>query len=324
MPEPLRLKGIAASGGYAEGPLFPLHREDAAAIWREATPHDGSARRCERRSRMRSARIGDADRDAPAGERRDPRIPARDAGGQGADRAGLRGDRRRHRGRRRLGRRASMPRSSATRFPATTISGRAPPTSRTSASRCCAALTDGGDEASPPGAILFGDDIAPTRFLETDWSPGGGIALTAGSTASHVAMLARSRGVPMVVGLGAARRSRSTASRCSTPSMAASCSARRRRHRARSAAPRTTTARAAPAPTTSCCAPRRPQAGTAGARAGQHRRSRRRRRDRHRRLRRRRADAHRIPVRQGIRPARRGDAIRAPTARCSNGPAASR
>lgn len=64
------------------------------------------------------------------------------------------------------------------------------------------ALVDEGEEASPPGAILFGDDIAPTRFLDTDWSKGGGIALRAGSSASHVAMLARSRGVPMVVGLG--------------------------------------------------------------------------------------------------------------------------
>ncbi len=63
-------------------------------------------------------------------------------------------------------------------------------------------LTDVGAEASPPGAILVGDDIAPTRFLETDWAKGGGIALAAGSSASHVAMLARARGVPMVVGLG--------------------------------------------------------------------------------------------------------------------------
>ena len=45
--------------------------------------------------------------------------------------------------------------------------------------------------------------MTPTRFLETDWRHGGGIALSAGSAASHVAMLARSRGVPMVVGLGA-------------------------------------------------------------------------------------------------------------------------
>jgi phosphotransferase system enzyme I (PtsI) len=64
------------------------------------------------------------------------------------------------------------------------------------------ALTSAGGRAAPPGAILFGEDIAPTRFLATDWSAGGGIALSKGSSASHVAMLARSRGVPMVVGLG--------------------------------------------------------------------------------------------------------------------------
>ncbi|MDX8443456.1 phosphoenolpyruvate--protein phosphotransferase [Mesorhizobium australafricanum] len=65
------------------------------------------------------------------------------------------------------------------------------------------ALSEDSEAAAPLGAILYGEDIAPTRFLETDWSHGGGIALRAGSTASHVAMLARSRGVPMVVGLGA-------------------------------------------------------------------------------------------------------------------------
>lgn len=63
------------------------------------------------------------------------------------------------------------------------------------------ALTSANGIAVPPGAILFGEDIAPTRFLATDWSRGGGIALTKGSSASHVAMLARARGVPMVVGL---------------------------------------------------------------------------------------------------------------------------
>lgn len=54
----------------------------------------------------------------------------------------------------------------------------------------------------PPGAILAGEDLTPTRFLETDWSMGGGVALAAGGATSHVAMLARARGVPMVVGLG--------------------------------------------------------------------------------------------------------------------------
>ena len=64
-------------------------------------------------------------------------------------------------------------------------------------------LTFADRSTAPPGSNLFGDDIGPTRFLATDWSGGGGIALRKGSSSSHVAMLARSRGVPMVVGLGA-------------------------------------------------------------------------------------------------------------------------
>lgn len=52
------------------------------------------------------------------------------------------------------------------------------------------------------GAILIGDDVPPSLFLEADWSKGGAIALTQGSPSSHVAILARARGVPMVVGLG--------------------------------------------------------------------------------------------------------------------------
>jgi phosphotransferase system enzyme I (PtsI) len=68
------------------------------------------------------------------------------------------------------------------------------------------ALTSARDRTAPPGAILFGEDIAPTFFLATDWSAGGGIALSKGSSASHVAMLARSRGVPMVVGFGTAAK----------------------------------------------------------------------------------------------------------------------
>jgi phosphotransferase system enzyme I (PtsI) len=54
----------------------------------------------------------------------------------------------------------------------------------------------------PEGTILVADDLAPSRFLSMDWSAGGAVALTRGSPTSHVAMLARSRGVPMVVGLG--------------------------------------------------------------------------------------------------------------------------
>jgi phosphoenolpyruvate-protein phosphotransferase (PTS system enzyme I) len=54
----------------------------------------------------------------------------------------------------------------------------------------------------PPGAIVAAVDLAPSRFLAIDWSRGGALVLTAGSATSHVAMLARSRGVPAVVGLG--------------------------------------------------------------------------------------------------------------------------
>ncbi|MGE0212432.1 MAG: phosphoenolpyruvate--protein phosphotransferase [Parvibaculaceae bacterium] len=58
-------------------------------------------------------------------------------------------------------------------------------------------------ENRPKGAILAGEDASPTLFLETDWSEGGGLVLSEGSINSHVAILARARGVPMVVGVGA-------------------------------------------------------------------------------------------------------------------------
>lgn len=53
-----------------------------------------------------------------------------------------------------------------------------------------------------PGAVMIGRDLTPSRFLAVDWSKGGAVALSDGSPSSHVAMLARSRGVPMTVGLG--------------------------------------------------------------------------------------------------------------------------
>jgi phosphoenolpyruvate-protein phosphotransferase (PTS system enzyme I) len=57
-------------------------------------------------------------------------------------------------------------------------------------------------DSVPAGAVLLAADIAPSAFLAVDWSKGGGIVLGHGSPTSHVAMLARGRGVPMVVGLG--------------------------------------------------------------------------------------------------------------------------
>src|SRR5207253_10311229 len=52
-------------------------------------------------------------------------------------------------------------------------------------------------------SIVASEDISPSAFLAADWTRGGAIVLAAGSSASHVAMLARARGAPMVVGLGA-------------------------------------------------------------------------------------------------------------------------
>ena len=53
----------------------------------------------------------------------------------------------------------------------------------------------------PSGSIVVADDMPPSRFLGADWS-GGALVLSKGSPTSHVAMLARARGVPMVVGVG--------------------------------------------------------------------------------------------------------------------------
>lgn len=64
------------------------------------------------------------------------------------------------------------------------------------------ALSGAKSGKAPAGAVLLGNDITPTQFLAMDWKQGGGIVLHSGSSASHVAMLARSRGVPMLVGVG--------------------------------------------------------------------------------------------------------------------------
>ena len=57
------------------------------------------------------------------------------------------------------------------------------------------------DTRAPDGAVLFARELTPTQFLTVDWGQGGGIVLTEGSAASHVAMLARARGVPMLIGV---------------------------------------------------------------------------------------------------------------------------
>ena len=60
-------------------------------------------------------------------------------------------------------------------------------------------LAGEADQVVPAGVILAADDMPPSTFLATDWREGG-LVLRRGSPSSHVAILARSRGVPMIVG----------------------------------------------------------------------------------------------------------------------------
>ncbi|HEV8390865.1 MAG TPA: phosphoenolpyruvate--protein phosphotransferase [Dongiaceae bacterium] len=64
-------------------------------------------------------------------------------------------------------------------------------------------LSGGQQQSVPAGTVLVARDLPPSRFLGIDWQAGSAIALAGGSPTSHVALLARARGVPMVVGLGA-------------------------------------------------------------------------------------------------------------------------
>ncbi|MBV8926109.1 MAG: phosphoenolpyruvate--protein phosphotransferase, partial [Bradyrhizobium sp.] len=56
------------------------------------------------------------------------------------------------------------------------------------------------DHAVPSGMIVAAEDMPPSVFLATDWRDGG-LVLRRGSPSSHVAILARSRGIPMIVGV---------------------------------------------------------------------------------------------------------------------------
>jgi phosphoenolpyruvate-protein phosphotransferase (PTS system enzyme I) len=54
-----------------------------------------------------------------------------------------------------------------------------------------------------PAAIYADDELTPSRFLEIDWTRYVGAATRGGSAAGHVALLARARGTPLIVGLEA-------------------------------------------------------------------------------------------------------------------------
>src|ERR1700726_5151869 len=61
-------------------------------------------------------------------------------------------------------------------------------------------LAGESEQIVPPGVIVAADDMPPSTFLAADWRDGG-LVLRRGSPSSHVAILARSRGVPMIVGV---------------------------------------------------------------------------------------------------------------------------
>ena len=60
---------------------------------------------------------------------------------------------------------------------------------------------DARRDALPENCIVIADELTPSRFLELDRSRVGAVATFSGSTASHVAMLARAHGIPMLVQL---------------------------------------------------------------------------------------------------------------------------
>ena len=103
----------------------------------------------------------------------------------------------------RLGRPPSTSRSQTTIPHPTNICKRGLPIWRTCATGCYGLRGDAiAAPTVPGGAVICAEDLPPSRFLEIDWSSGGGVALLRGSPTSHVALLARSRGIPMVVQLG--------------------------------------------------------------------------------------------------------------------------
>jgi phosphotransferase system enzyme I (PtsI) len=61
-------------------------------------------------------------------------------------------------------------------------------------------LAGEADQIVPSGVIVAAEDMPPSMFLATDWRDGG-LVLRRGSPSSHVAILARSRGVPTIVGV---------------------------------------------------------------------------------------------------------------------------
>lgn len=198
MPGPLRLQGVSASAGYAEGPLFDLDHAKASYAGKASASEERAA--LEAAIAIATARlvamIETVDGDAAGILEFHTAMLEDDALSRPAFASIDSGQSAYSAWREALDAEISGYEASDQDY----FRARAADL-RDIRDQVLRALTLDSGGAAPAGCIFYGEDIAPTRFLETDWSNGGGIALTAGSTASHVAMLARSRGVPMVVGL---------------------------------------------------------------------------------------------------------------------------
>ena len=200
MPAPLRLRGIAASPGFAEGPIFPISETIGRYEQKKGAEAEREALRraiAEASSRLEGLMSRATDESAEmlefqlamlADDTLTEPAYAAISGGAAADIAWSRA----------LDAECAGYESSDNEY----FRARAADLTDIR-DQVLASLSGSLREVAPAGSIVYGHDITPTRFLETDWSQGGGIALTAGSAASHVAMLARARGIPMVVALPA-------------------------------------------------------------------------------------------------------------------------
>ena len=186
-----------------------------------------------------------------------------------------------------------------------------------------ARASDGADPAATMPAARSSRARTSRRraFLAADWTTRRRHRAGRRLAASHVAMLARARGVPMVVGLGPLSwigrhrhwrwSTAMPASWSSTPSRKrAACSSTAWRLRMPREPPPMPAASSLP-----CTADGRPIAVLLNVAASGRPRG-----SRSRDLRRHRPDAHRISVRGGPRAARRGNAICGLSTHCSTGP----
>ena len=198
-----RFAGRPAAPGIALGALIPLDRRRRRARGHRARPNR-KRMRCARRSTPPLADLKAPHRAVDRGRGgRDPGIPGRAARGRRARRAGIRRDRR--------GRAPRITPGS------TRCNGKSPATRRRDDEYFRARAADLHDIRDRVLAHLTGprsrlrcrpapsSPRSTSRLRASSRSTGRAAARscsTAGSPTSHVAMLARSRGIPAVVGLG--------------------------------------------------------------------------------------------------------------------------